>query len=61
MTTRQSHDGDDADDIDEESGVPQNPQDPRLLQQYPDAANLPEPDAPSRRMEGEPDDTPPES
>ena len=25
-------------------------------EQYPDAANLPEPDAPSRRMEGEHDD-----
>jgi hypothetical protein len=48
---------DDADE-DEEPEDPDDPQDRRLLQQYPDAANLPEPDAPSRRMEGERDDSP---
>jgi hypothetical protein len=46
------------DGSDDEPGVPADPQDPRLLEQYPDAADLPEPDAPSRRMEGERDGTP---
>jgi hypothetical protein len=46
----------DDEDAEDESEVPAHPQDRRRLEQYPDAANLPEPDAPSRRMEGEHDD-----